>query len=222
MTLMSGPRGTRWISGLELAVGAVIVIGHNVYRTIPNEVIILAVLGLLSVRLRNGSWFAMGFRRPSSWRVIVLVAIVAAVVRILAGDYLLLPITNQFWPEPQLPTGVEDITGNLRIMALSLMLVWSFAAFGEEIAYRGYLMTRTAEVLGSSRIAWWIAVLVAAVLFGLGHFYKGPSGMLDSGMAGLILGTAYLLTNRNMWTCVLAHGFIDTIAVFALYFGVDI
>lgn len=222
MTLISRLSGRRWVSGLELLVGAAIVIGHNVYRAIPNEVIILAVLGLLSVRLRNGSWFAMGFRRPSSWRLIVLVAIGAAAVRILAGDYLLLPIANQFWPEPQLPAGVEDITGNLRMALLYLLLVWSFAAFGEEIAYRGYLMTRAAEFLGSSQSAWWIAVIIVAVLFGLGHFYKGPSGILDSAMAGVILGAAYMLTGRNMWTCVLAHGFIDTFGVVVLYFGWDI
>ncbi len=102
------------------------------------------------------------------------------------------------------------------------MLVWSFAAFGEEIAYRGYLMTRAAEFLGGSRASWWIAVVITAVLFGFGHFYKGPSGMVDSGMAGLVLGAAYLLTGRNMWTCVLAHGFIDTFGVVALYFGWDV
>lgn len=40
-------------------------------------------------------------------------------------------------------------------------------------------------------------------------------------MAGLILGAAYLLTGRNMWTFALAHGFIDTFGVVVLYFGWD-
>lgn len=164
----------RLLSGLDLLLGAAIVIGYNVFRLIPNEVIILAVLGLLSVRLRNGSWFAMGFKRPDSWRLIVLVALAAAAVRILLGDYVVLPITGHFWPEPALPSGVEEITGNFRVALLYLLLVWSFAAFGEEIAYRGYLMTRAAEFLGGSRAAWWIAVVIAAVLFGFGHLYKGP------------------------------------------------
>ncbi len=215
------PPRFRLLSGLELLLGAAIVIGYNVFKVIPNEVIILAVLGLLSVRLRNGSWFAMGFKRPDSWRLIVLVALAAAVLRILLGDYVVLPITGQFWPEPALPSGVEEIIGNLKIALLYLLLVWSFAAFGEEIAYRGYLMTRAAEFLGGSRSAWWIAVIIVAVLFGFGHYYKGPSGIVDSGMAGLVLGAAYLLTGRNMWTCVLAHGFIDTFGVVVLYFGWD-
>jgi membrane protease YdiL (CAAX protease family) len=211
----------RLLSGLELLAGAAIVVGHNVFRIVPNEVIILAVLGLLSVRMRNGSWFAMGFKRPESWRLVLLVALAAAAFRILAGDHLVLPITDQFWPEPIAPEGVEDISGDLRTALLYLLLVWSFAAFGEEIAYRGYLMTRAAELLGGSRAAWWIAVIVVAVLFGIGHWYKGPSGVVDSGMAGLVLGASYLLTGRNMWTCVLAHGFIDTFGVAALYFGWD-
>lgn len=216
-----GPGSFRMLSGLELLPSAAIVIGHNVFNVIPNEVIILAVLGLLSVRLRNGSWFAMGFRRPESWRLIVLVALAAAAIRILAGDYLVLPLTNQFWPEPIAPAGVEEIAGDLQTALLYLLLVWSFAAFGEEIAYRGYLMTRAAEFLGGSRASWWIAVVIGAVLFGVGHWYKGPSGVVDSGMAGLVLGASYLLTGRNMWTCVLAHGFIDTFGVAALYFGWD-
>jgi membrane protease YdiL (CAAX protease family) len=209
----------RGLSGLELLIGAGLVVGHNVFRVLPNEVLILAALGLVSVRLRNGSWFAMGFRRPESWRKVVLVALAVAVIRIAGGDYLLLPILERFWPEPALPSGVEDITGNLKMALLYLALVWSFAAFGEEIAYRGYLMRRAAEMLGDSQRAWWLAVVIAAVLFGLGHWYKGMSGVIDSGFAGLLLGAAYLLTGRNMWTCVLAHGFIDTIGVVALYFG---
>jgi membrane protease YdiL (CAAX protease family) len=209
----------RGLSGLEVLIGAALVIGHNVFRVLPNEVLILAALGLVSVRLRNGSWFAMGFRRPESWRRIVLVAVAVAVIRIVGGDYLLLPVLERFWPEPALPSDVEDIAGNLKMALLYLALVWSFAAFGEEIAYRGYLMRRAAEMLGDSQQAWWLAVVIAAVLFGLGHWYKGMSGVIDSGFAGLLLGAAYLLTGRNMWTCVLAHGFIDTIGVVALYFG---
>jgi uncharacterized protein len=59
------------------------------------------------------------------------------------------------------------------------------------------------------------------VLFGLGHYYKGPAGILDSGMAGVILGVAYLMSGRNIWTCVLAHGLIDTFALSAAYLGWD-
>jgi membrane protease YdiL (CAAX protease family) len=40
-------------------------------------------------------------------------------------------------------------------------------------------------------------------------------------VAGFILGAAYLVSGRNLWTTVLAHGFIDTFGVVCLYFGWD-
>jgi membrane protease YdiL (CAAX protease family) len=43
--------------------------------------------------------------------------------------------------------------------------------------------------------------------------------MVDSGMAGLVLGASYVLSGRNLWVCILAHGFIDTFGVVGLFFG---
>ncbi len=62
-------------------------------------------------------------------------------------------------------------------------------------------------------------MITVSVLFGYGHFYKGPAGIVDSGMAGLILGAAYVLSGRNLWVCVLAHGFIDTFGLISVFFG---
>jgi membrane protease YdiL (CAAX protease family) len=99
------------------------------------------------------------------------------------------------------------------------VIIWTFAAFGEEIGYRVYLLTRAADAWGRSKAAYWAGVLIVSVLFGYGHYYKGPSGIVDSGMAGVILGAAYVLSGRNLWVCILAHGFIDTFGVMAAFFG---
>jgi membrane protease YdiL (CAAX protease family) len=217
----SAPRSTgfRALSGVELLLGACIVIGHNVFRVLPNEVPILAALGLLSVQLRNGGVSALGFRRPDSWRRILWIAVAAAALRIALGNFVIDPITGHFWPPAIAPAHADEITGNLKVAGVALLLVWSFAAFGEEIAYRGYLTTRGAEAGGESTAAYLVAVVIVSVLFGYGHYYKGPAGILDSGIAGLILGAAYLVAGRNLWPCILAHGFIDTFVVVATYFG---
>jgi hypothetical protein len=77
--------GQRWLSLAEFVLGTVIVIGHNVYHVVPNEVPILFVLGLISFRLRDGGWLAMGLQWPTSWRRTVLIALAAAALRILLG-----------------------------------------------------------------------------------------------------------------------------------------
>ena len=212
---------SRAVSACELTLGAAIVIGHNVFKVVPNEVPILFVLGLLSMRLRDGGWSAIGFKRPDSWRKLVLIALAAAALRIVLGDFVIDEVTSRFWPEPTAPAGVNELAGNWRLALLYLGIVWTFAAFGEEIAYRGYLMQRAADVGGRTMIAWWISVIAIAILFGYGHYYKGPAGILDSGLAGVILGAAFLLSGRNLWACVLAHGFIDTFGIVAVYNGWD-
>lgn len=210
---------SRWLSAAELMLGTFIVIGHNVYHIVPNEVPILLVLGLLSLRLRDGGWGAMGLRRPRSWLPTVLIALVAAALRVLLGEFVIEPLTSRFWHPAAPPAEVNSITGNLKLALVGLAIVWTFAAFGEEIAYRGYLLTRAADLGARSKTGYWVGLLFVSVLFGYGHYYKGPSGIVDSGIAGLILGAAYLLSGRNLWVSVLAHGFIDTFAVIVVFFG---
>ena len=214
-------RHWRTLSAVEFLVGASIVIAHNVFHIIPNEVPILFVLGLLSVRLRDGGLSVMGFKRPPSWARLVQIALAAAAVRVVLGEFVIDPVTGRFWPPATAPAEAAEITGNIKYALLALLIVWGFAAFGEEICYRGYLLTRAADLGRRSTAAYWIGMVLVSVLFGYGHYYKGPAGIVDSGVAGLILGSAYLLSGRNLWTSILAHGFIDTFGVTVAYFGWD-
>lgn len=209
----------RQFSLAELVVGGAIVIGHNVYHVIPNEVPILFVIGLISFHLRDRSWMAMGLRRPASWRRTLLIAVVAAFLRIAISAIIIDPVTAHFRPPAKAPGGMNEISGHAWVALRWLGLVWTFAACGEEIGYRGYLLNRAADAAGGTKLAYWIGVVAVAVLFGYGHYYKGPAGIIDSGMAGLILGAAYLLSGRNLWACILAHGLIDTVGVVAVFFG---
>jgi membrane protease YdiL (CAAX protease family) len=207
------------ISAAEFALGAAIVIGHNVFRILPNEVPILFVLALVSTRLRDGGWAALGFRRPKSWAVVIGLALGAALLRLALGQFVIEPVTAHVWPPIVGPKGFDKIAGDPRAALAALGLIWTFAAFGEEIGYRGYLMKRAADVGGGTRLAWIAGLVLSSALFGYGHFYKGPAGIVDSGVAGLILGGVYLLSGRCLWTGILAHGLIDTTGIVLLFFG---
>lgn len=214
-------RNSRLLSFAELLLGAFIVVAHNVYHILPNEVPILFVLGLLSCRLREGSFFAFGFRKPGSWARTILIAVAAAALRLILGEVVIDPITSHFWPPAIAPSGIHEIKMNWQAALKWLGIVWTFAAIGEEFGYRGYLFHRAADVFGKTKLADVIALIITSILFGLGHFYKGPSGMIDSGIAGLILGVAYLMNRKNLWANVIAHGLIDSVGVIALFFGVN-
>jgi uncharacterized protein len=211
--------GQRWFSAAELAFGTFLVIGHNVYHIVPNEVPFLFVLFWFSLKLRDGGWRVAGLRRPDSWKWTIIWALIAAALRISLGELLVNPLTARFLPSQHTSGVVSSAAGNWKAALLSLLIIWTFAAFGEELGYRGYLLTRAADVGGRSRAAYWVGMLFVSVLFGYGHYYKGPAGVIDSGVAGLVLGTAYLLSRRNLWVCILAHGCIDTVAVIAWFMG---
>jgi membrane protease YdiL (CAAX protease family) len=213
----------RVASACEALLGAAAVIGHNVYRSVPNEVPILVVLAILSMRWRERTWnwAVLGFKRPDSWSRLLLIAVSAAALRVLLGAFVVEPVTSHFWPPIKAPSGTDEIHGHLSAVLMYLPVIWLFAGFGEEIGYRGFLLNKLADMLGRTHTADVLAVLGSSVLFGFGHYYKGPAGILDSGIAGMILGAAYLISGRNLWTCVLAHGFIDTFGLFMAYLGWD-
>jgi len=210
----------RIVSLAEFVLGAFIVIGHNVFHILPNEVPILFVLGWISLRVRDGGWKAAGLTRPKSWWKVVIFAVGAAAVLQVGSELVVGPLGQRIWPEPQHVSHIVDsVALGWKEALTSLIVIWIFAAFGEELSYRGYLLTRAADVFRRTDVAYVVAMLFVAVLFGLGHYYKGPSGVLDSTYSGIVLGCAYLLSGRNLWAAILAHGISDTFALVVVYMG---
>src|SRR6476620_7864296 len=129
----------RGLSLAEFLIGGFIVIGHNVFHLLPNEVPILFILGWISLRLRNGGWKAAGLIRPRSWWKTVAWAVGAAVALQVGSELVVGPLAHWIWPEPE---HVSDVIGSAplgwRRALTTLLIVWSFAAFGEELSYRGY------------------------------------------------------------------------------------
>jgi len=63
------------------------------------------------------------------------------------------------------------------------------------------------------------AVRLSSIGFGLVHFYEGLGGILSNAGVGLCLGTLYLFQKRSLWSNILAHGVVDTLAMVAFFLG---
>ncbi len=124
------------------------------------------------------------------------------------------------------PEGVEerwgDVEGDLPVFLLWLGIVWTAAAFGEEMFFRGFLVTRSMALFRGVPFAAVFAVVVPALLFGLGHFYyQGLRGLVTTAAIGIAFGAAFLILKRNLWPIVLIHGIVDTINFVVLYLGLE-
>jgi membrane protease YdiL (CAAX protease family) len=203
----------------EVILAAAIVIGHNVYQAIPNEVLVLLPISALSLIIRRQSLSSIGFKRPESWLKTVVVAAATAAALQLLSTFVTEPLISRFTNQPSDLSQFRDVVGNVRVALIWLAIIWTFAAFGEEFVYRGYVLNRIADALGGSTTASWLAVFVGALLFGIGHYYQGPTGMIDTGVTGLIFGSLYVWYGRNLWAPILAHGLTNTIAIALVFFG---
>jgi membrane protease YdiL (CAAX protease family) len=56
-------------------------------------------------------------------------------------------------------------------------------------------------------------------VFGVAHAYQSVTGVLDTALAGMVLGLLYLFSGRNLWLPILTHGIIDTIGFLLIYAG---
>jgi membrane protease YdiL (CAAX protease family) len=74
----------------------------------------------------------------------------------------------------------------------------------EELLYRGYLLWYARHFL-----PWPAAVVLAVVLFGIGHSYQGPGGILTTTIAGAALMTLYLVSG-SLYVPMLVHMLMDS------------
>jgi membrane protease YdiL (CAAX protease family) len=106
------------------------------------------------------------------------------------------------------PTLLLDLFGGTSLVAFAAAI--AVTATFEEVVFRGFLLPRLRHLTG----AWWLAVAIGAVAFGLGHVYEGWTAVLQTVALGAFFGAAFLFRGRLL-PVVVAHASFD-VAVFAL------
>ena len=94
-------------------------------------------------------------------------------------------------------------------------IVWLFvsftAGFCEEVAFRGYLMTRLRLVLKTK--TWVVPTIITAFVFGLCHGYQGVGNMILISCYGVMFSLLFIRTKR-LWPLIMAHTLNDVGALF--------
>jgi membrane protease YdiL (CAAX protease family) len=180
----------------------------------------LAAIGILSFWWRGPRLWSSSSRTTSVPRVVAIgvgVGIAYQLVGTFAVEPLLARLTSGQLPDA---SGFRSIIGDEVQLAYWVVVSWSLAAFVEEIAYRGWILTRLAEVGRFTNTAWLVGAVASSALFGAVHAYQGVSGVLATGLTGLVFAGVYFVTGRNIWAAVLCHGVLDTAGFTMMYFGV--
>ena len=114
-------------------------------------------------------------------------------------------------------SSLVDIKGNLAGYLILMLIVWVFAAFGEEFLFRGYYMKALAGLLGNTNKAWLFSALGTSIYFGVSHAYQGTVGIISVFLWSLCISILFNRNRNNLLLLVLIHGFNDTIGITLLY-----
>lgn len=179
----------------------------------------LFLVAWASLRIRHMRWRDVGLRRPDRWLSTIGFALLVGAGYQALDILLIAPLLQSLTGESIDLSQLNMIRGNLPALLLFLAISWTEAAFIEEMFFRGYFFNRLTDLAGRERIGITVALIGNALVFGVAHAYQGLTGVLDTALAGLVLGLLYLLARRNLWLPILAHGIIDTIGILLIYAG---
>jgi membrane protease YdiL (CAAX protease family) len=146
-----------------------------------------------------------------------LVLAVAGVGLIQLTGWLLEPLWDRLFGAGRDLARFTDLAGSLAALIKLLALNWTVAAFGEELAFRIVLMRGIAHALGDSRMAFGVALIAQAVIFGLVHAYQGPAGIVGTSINGLVYGGLTLAAPGSIWPAAIAHGLSNTVGIVQVY-----
>jgi hypothetical protein len=138
---------------------------------------------------------------------------IAALIGFVIGSIIMANITGI--PENPDMSGYNYLKDNIFILIGVLISVFIISSFGEEVIYRGFLITRISEIDVNSKLLLKFAILLSSIIFGLIHFEWGPMGIVQTGFIALAI--SFILVKRNLWILIFAHAYMDAILLIQMY-----
>ena len=164
-------------------------------------------------------WSKFGFGQPLSFRTAWRGLLLALAIFLLI-DVCIQPFLEIYFGRIDL-SSVEEIRGDFGSFLILFVIMWVFAAFGEEFLFSGYYMKHLAEFLGDTDKAWMASAILLSIYFGVSHNYQGVAGMVAVGLASTFFFIAFALNRTNLALLVFAHGFYDTIGLTLIHLNKD-
>jgi uncharacterized protein len=212
-------RHSVWLAVAEFAIVAGLFYADVHHHIFVSKTPYLFLLGWASLRLRGMRWKDVGFARPRSWGKAVLVGIAVGVAMEALELFITQPLLARWLGKMPDLSDFAGVAGNLKVLLIYLVLIWTLGPLGEEVDYRGYLMNRVAGVFRETKAAWIVSLVAVSVVFGCGHLDQGATGMLENVWNGLLLGALYLACGRNLAIPIIAHATTDTMDLVLMYLG---
>jgi uncharacterized protein len=221
----------RWASalllGTTLSLAAAIVsqVVPSVLLGLPLQGATFALVGMLQATLGVGA-VALGlhlvqlrFRDVGlvtvHWRSDLLIGAATAVAFALLQFAVIIPNTGGA-TRSDVAVNSAQIGKSIWGLYGYIALAWT-SVFFEELFIRGFFFTTLRELLGDSRIAFYLSIAGTVLFFAALHGYQGWAGILDTGLYGGLTLTLLYVWRGRLAACIVAHALWNTLATLGIY-----
>ncbi|MEY2537784.1 MAG: protease family protein [Verrucomicrobiota bacterium] len=192
---------------------AILIILAGNFLVIP----LSAILVLIWRQLSHTSWREIGYVRPRSWIVAVVVGIIFGIVFKFAMKAIVMPLLGA----PPINQTYHFLAGNRAALAWMIFVFIVGAGFGEETVFRGWMFERLGKLFGTGATAKIAIVLVVSVLFGLAHYtVQGLYGVEQAIITGCVFGTIFAVTG-SIFLPMIVHAVFDLTALALIYWDLE-
>ncbi|MGV3772951.1 MAG: CPBP family intramembrane glutamic endopeptidase [Verrucomicrobiales bacterium] len=195
------------------------------------EIVMFSIVVLLALAFSRANWRQMLLSWKNGLKPVLFGAVYSVGLRVAIAILTFLLLLPAFIKDDKDLKSAEDLrpkTENLinpkalqdPVYLALTMTVISFVVAGlrEEFWRAGVLagLRGVAPRLFGSKKGQYIGVILAAIVFGLGHLPQGAGGAIMTGALGIGLGII-MVRHQSIWEAVMAHGFFNATS-FALLF----
>ncbi|NNF32876.1 MAG: CPBP family intramembrane metalloprotease [Saprospiraceae bacterium] len=163
--------------------------------------IMVFVLWLLALRPLE----EMGFRSP----IMDLLVIVLTGLFIVAYVIETYTELNREGNEDEILKSAAFLPQNKQELGYFMILAIS-AGICEEIVYRGFLVNYLMAVIDDQILAFNVAVIFPAVIFGIVHMYQGINSVLKIAIMSLLFSTIFIFS-QSLLIVILLHAGVDIV-----------
>jgi membrane protease YdiL (CAAX protease family) len=176
-----------------------------------------AVLVLVWTSLSRTPWREIGYVRPRSWTVSLVIGIAFGI----AFKFLMKAVVMPLLGANPINQSYHYLAGNWAALPAAVLTMIVVAGFGEETVFRGYMFERLGKLLGRSLAARIVTVLITSAVFASLHYFgQGFAGVQQAAITGLVFGTVFAATGR-IWMLMCAHAAFDLTAVAMIFWNLE-
>jgi CAAX protease family protein len=151
------------------------------------------------------SWESFGFSIPEGWQLWTSIGLILLLVAYLVPSAA--SVARNAEVRASVRQQAEGLTAAVLPHTRTDMYWFAgvslTAGFCEEFLFRGYFIWVLSPWLG-----WWGAAALSLLIFASGHAYQGRSGVIRTGVAGLIF-TLVVGILDSLWPAIVLHFLLD-------------